>query len=144
VTRYIRPNLPNTRIDDGITAGSTVSPYYDPMLAKVITFGANRAQAIAQMQQALEQYVVLGVKTNIHYLLGILRQARFITGNTPTSYIDEMADVPSTTVDEDVLLIAALAEVIGVRTSPSPQQTNGQPQIDPWLLLPAWRNVASA
>lgn len=143
ITGYIRPNLPNTRIDDGIAAGATVSPYYDPMLAKVVTFGANRQQAIARMQQVLEQYVVLGVTTNIHYLLGILKQKRFVGGNTPTSYIDEMEEVVSPEVDEDVLLIAALAEVMSGRSMPAQVQANGQQQVDPWLMLPAWRNVAT-
>ncbi len=144
VSGYIRPNLPNTRIDDGIAAGATVSPYYDPMLAKVITFGANRDQSIARMQQALEQYVVLGVKTNIHYLLGILKQERFIAGKTPTSYIDEMEEVPAPTVDKDTLLIAALAETLSGRAAQAVPQSNGQQQVDPWLMLPAWRNVAAA
>ncbi len=141
VVGYVRPNLPHTRIDDGIATGATVSPYYDPMLSKVITFGITREQAIARMRQALEQYVVLGVKTNINYLRNILQQARFVEGDTPTSYLDEMEEVPASAVDEDVLLIAALAEGMGGRGTQITQHVDEQPTIDPWLMLPNWRNV---
>src|SRR5690606_36616969 len=70
---YYRPPVgPGVRVDDGIQSGTQVSPYYDAMLAKIITWGADRPEAIRKMVQALQDTVVLGVTTNLPYLLAIL------------------------------------------------------------------------
>ena len=69
---YERPSGPGVRVDDGIETGSQVSPYYDPMLAKVITWGHTRQEAVAKMVRALRDTIILGVTTNIPYFGWIL------------------------------------------------------------------------
>ncbi|HMT21467.1 MAG TPA: pyruvate carboxylase, partial [Promineifilum sp.] len=89
IAHYARPSGPGVRVDDGIESGSTVSPYYDPMLAKVITWGQDRAEAIRKMERALCETVVLGVATNIGYLRDILVAPAFVAGDLSTAFIEE-------------------------------------------------------
>ncbi|MCZ7667342.1 MAG: ATP-grasp domain-containing protein [Chloroflexi bacterium] len=118
ITTYQRPEGPGVRVDDGIEPGSAVSPFYDPMLAKVITWGQDRAEAVAKMERALRETAVLGVQTNIPYLLAILEEAYFRAGQTSTQYIRQhMADWrPETTLGPDEwLALAAVEYLLGRR-----------------------------
>ncbi|WP_276131411.1 biotin carboxylase N-terminal domain-containing protein [Photobacterium salinisoli] len=95
-----------SRIDSGITQGDTVTTYYDPMLAKVIAWGDNRASAIHQLQCALSQYQVGGVATNLQYLQRILAHPSFTRGELTTHFIERYQDS----------LQPAAPSVIGVQT----------------------------
>lgn len=83
------PSGPKLRIDCGVSAGYTVSPYYDPMVAKVITWGENRQQAIEAMVAALDKCKFNGIKTNIPVLKEILLHPRFREGAITTGFISE-------------------------------------------------------
>ena len=74
------PVMPHVRIDAGIATGEAVTPFYDPMLAKVIVWGGTRGEAISRMIRALRQTVILGLTTNIPYMLDILQEADFQVG----------------------------------------------------------------
>ncbi len=146
IPHYHPPSGPGVRVDDGITSGSQVSPYYDPMLAKVITWGHDRAEAIAKMERALQDTAVLGVTTNIPYLLAILREPHFRQGQTSTSYLaDHMAGwQPDSAVSEEAWLGAAVFELLqgagkGQTGAAAAVSTTAQP--DPWNSAVAWRNV---
>ena len=85
-------NLPGgngVRIDTAIYEGYTIPPTYDSMIAKIITYGDNRNEAISKMRRALEETVIEGVDTNIDFLLKIIRNSNFIRGNFDTSFIDK-------------------------------------------------------
>jgi acetyl/propionyl-CoA carboxylase alpha subunit len=149
LTTYRSPSGPGVRVEDGVESGSEVTPYYDPMLAKVITWGLDRPEAIRKMVRALSDMVVMGVTTNIPYLLAILNEPQFQAGNTTTNYLNEyMAGwEPEVAVDEDVLLAAAVFEaLLGTDKRMSRQDgtaEDAESQPDPWTSLPAWRNVQS-
>ena len=103
------------RIDTGIREGSEVSMYYDPMIAKVITYGADREQAIDNMNDALDAYLIRGVSHNISFLNALLAHPRFREGRLSTNFIAEeypdgfhAADVPH---DEPGLPVAMAAMV---------------------------------
>ncbi len=84
-------NLPGgngVRIDSGIYAGYTIPPYYDSMIAKIIVHGKDRNEAIAKLKQALEELVVEGVETNIDFLLDLIQNSDFKTGDYDTSLIE--------------------------------------------------------
>ncbi|MHB8170537.1 MAG: acetyl-CoA carboxylase biotin carboxylase subunit [Thermincolia bacterium] len=83
------PLGPNLRIDCGVSAGYTVSPYYDPMVAKVITWGEDRQQAMEAMVAALDKCKFNGIKTNIPVLKEILLHPRFREGAITTGFISE-------------------------------------------------------
>ncbi|MEJ2748082.1 MAG: acetyl-CoA carboxylase biotin carboxylase subunit, partial [Anaerolineae bacterium] len=109
---YFQPPFgPGVRVDGGIESGTQVTPYYDPMLAKVITWGHTRPEAVAKMVRALRDTIVLGVTTNIPYLLAILQEPDFVQGRTSTHYLDaHFADwQPEVHISEsDWLAVAAL------------------------------------
>lgn len=85
-------NLPGgngIRVDTAIYSGYTIPPNYDSMIAKIITFGANRNEAISKMKRALEELVIDGVETNRDFLFDIIRNPDFIRGNFDTSFIQK-------------------------------------------------------
>jgi len=92
ISHWSPPEGPGIRVDAGVTAGSTVSLYYDPMLAKLIAYGENRAAAIARLDRALEDLTVDGIRTNAPLLLWIARDAAFQRGETTTRFLDEHLD----------------------------------------------------
>jgi acetyl-CoA carboxylase biotin carboxylase subunit len=77
------------RNDCGVYEGAEVPIYYDPMIAKLITWGENRVEAILRMRRALREYQVRGIKTNIAFNQWILRHPRFMSGDFSTSFIEE-------------------------------------------------------
>jgi propionyl-CoA carboxylase alpha chain len=81
------PKLPGIRVDAGFTSGSVVSTFYDPMLAKVIGFGATRDEACSRVARALRETLIHGVVTNRDLLIGILREPEFRSGAIDTGYL---------------------------------------------------------
>ena len=94
LVRYQPPAETNgTRVDTGIEEGSEVSIFYDPMIAKVITYGSDRSQALSRMGDALDAYYIRGVSHNISFLNALIAHPRFIKGSLSTSFIaDEYPD----------------------------------------------------
>jgi len=76
------------RIDHGVAAGQTISPFYDPMLAKVIAHGATREEARRRLIIAIEDTVALGLPTNRSFLIAVLRKPAFVDGEATTAFID--------------------------------------------------------
>ena len=138
------PTAPSIRIDSGITSGSVITPYYDPMLAKVITYGHNREEAIARMATALNDTALIGVTTNIPYLQAILTNQHFRAGETTTSYLDQHFEGWQNSADITPELLAAMAAFEAFSTAPTRQQNRQQPATvpDPWSNDQCWRNLA--
>ena len=93
----------DVRIDAGFVAGDEVSSHYDPMIAKLIVRGSNRAEALTKMHAALSEYEVAGVITNIEFLKRVVTDAAFKAGDVETGYIKNHADTlyaPSPTPPE--------------------------------------------
>jgi 3-methylcrotonyl-CoA carboxylase alpha subunit len=76
------------RVDTGFETGDSVTPYYDPMVAKVIAHGATRAEALAALLNALDDAVIIGPKTNLAFLRGLMRSREFAAGKVDTGFID--------------------------------------------------------
>ncbi len=81
------PSGPGVRVDTGIASGSSITPYYDPMISKVIAVGPTRNEALATMVSALGRYDIYGVKTNIDLQLWILTDPDFVGGRIDTNFI---------------------------------------------------------
>ena len=79
----------NVRVDSGIVEGSEVSMFYDPMIAKLITYGENRDEAIDRMADALDSYYIRGVAHNISFLNALLLHPRYREGRLTTNFIAE-------------------------------------------------------
>ncbi|HEX9390224.1 MAG TPA: acetyl/propionyl/methylcrotonyl-CoA carboxylase subunit alpha [Usitatibacteraceae bacterium] len=104
----------DVRLDTGVISGDEISVYYDPMIAKLITWGADRDEAIRRMQGALAETEVIGVKTNLGFLQQLVRHQAFIDGETDTGFIArhraKLMPDESNTPDE-ALIAAALREL---------------------------------
>ncbi|WP_286267339.1 acetyl/propionyl/methylcrotonyl-CoA carboxylase subunit alpha [Thalassotalea atypica] len=83
------PEQDGIRVDHGIRKGQTISPHYDPMLAKVITFGQNRAEARRKLVCAVEDTVLMGVNNNKRFLINILKHKVFAQGEATTAFIEQ-------------------------------------------------------
>jgi len=86
------PAAPALRIDAGVEAGGAVTPFYDPMLAKLIARGATRDEALDRLADALDQTVVLGPRSNLGFLARLARAAEFRRGAFDTGFIDRHLD----------------------------------------------------
>ena len=88
--RYHEPEQSETvRVDTGVGEGGEISMFYDPMIAKLITTGTTRDDAIREMRSALDAYYIRGVSHNIPFLAAVLAHPRFKSGNISTAFLDE-------------------------------------------------------
>lgn len=87
--QIILPTGPGVRVDTGVYPGFEISPYYDSLVSKLICWGETRDEAIVRMRQALEEYRVVGVKTNIPFHQCIMDSPRFQAGEFDTRFIEE-------------------------------------------------------
>jgi propionyl-CoA carboxylase alpha chain len=87
IHRWRRGTTPAVRYDDGVVTGSIVSPYYDPMLAKVIAHAPTRREAAGRLSRSLREMQIHGVTTNRDYLVEVLRDADFLDGDTHTDFV---------------------------------------------------------
>ncbi len=82
------PDGPGVRVDAGVYAGAEVSVFYDPMIAKLATWGSNRAEAIARMRRALSEFSITGeLSTNLDFHQWITNHPRFLAGDFDTNFI---------------------------------------------------------
>jgi acetyl-CoA carboxylase biotin carboxylase subunit len=89
--RGLRPaSGPGVRDDGGVSVGYTVPVFYDSMIAKLVTWGGSRRQAIDRMSRALREYQVLGIKTTIPFFLWLMQQPAYAEGRYDTTYLDRL------------------------------------------------------
>jgi acetyl-CoA carboxylase biotin carboxylase subunit len=91
IGEWHEPAGPGIRVDAGYVAGNTVTPFYDPLLAKLCAYGADRAQALERARAAVAEFRITGLKTNLPFHAELLADARFASGDYDTSVIDQMA-----------------------------------------------------
>src|SRR5271167_1525667 len=90
ITAWQEPSGPGVRVDSGYAAGTTVTPFYDPLLAKLCAYGATRDEAIARARLAVADFVVTGPKTNLPFHAELLGNAEFVSGDYDTGLIGRM------------------------------------------------------
>ncbi|GAA3952106.1 biotin carboxylase N-terminal domain-containing protein [Gordonia caeni] len=105
---------PGIRVDSSIAAGSEVSTYYDPMLAKVISWAPTRRRAAAMLARALSGAKIHGLITNRDLLVNVLREEQYLTGDTDTAYLDTvgLATLAAPLADERAVAVAAIAAAL--------------------------------
>jgi acetyl/propionyl-CoA carboxylase alpha subunit len=140
---YEAPAGPNIRVDSGVVEGSQVTVHYDPMLAKLITWGKSRQDSLARMRWALRHYPVLGVTTNIEFLQALLDHPEFITGEVNTQFLDEIAiELPVDDGESKYALFAAAWALSQTRNGGGLNDRNDGKNADhhgPWQARSAWR-----
>jgi acetyl-CoA carboxylase biotin carboxylase subunit len=114
ITRIAQPSGPGIREDSGIYEGWNVPLEYDPLLSKLIAYGETRAQAIARLRRALDEYFLGGIKTNLGLFRRVMRDGDFIAGNVDTGYLDRLLAGPERRGrgDANEAEVAALAAVL--------------------------------
>ena len=127
----------DVRLDTGVITGDTISVYYDPMIAKLITWGADRDEATRRMQNALAETEVLGVKTNLEFLQQLVKHPAFLAGDTDTGFIAKHREqLMKPAVLDDLTLAAACAQLLVDETALL--------TMDPWSQRSGWRVNGSA
>ena len=113
VTERRVPNGPGIRLDEGVYAGWTVPTDYDPLLGKLIAWGADREEAIARLRRALTEYYVNGITTNVGLFRRILEEPEFVRGEIYTRWLDDILQKqPAGTDDPAAETVAALATAL--------------------------------
>lgn len=112
----------NVRIDHGMLAKGEISPFYDPMVAKVIAYGTNRDDAIRTLARAVEQCVLLGVNSNKEFLVNLLRHPVVVAGDTNTAFIQEHFQ-QDLSLNKQSLKLETLALVAALLTNASTQSS---------------------
>jgi propionyl-CoA carboxylase alpha chain len=136
LTRYRPPAGEGVRVDTGVYEGSEISMFYDPMIAKLITYGATRPQATKRMADALDAFAIRGVNHNIGFLSAIVRRQRFADGRLSTDFIP--AEFPDgfhgTELPQDELdLLVTVAAVAQARAAARDRKDH-KPQAE-WTVL---------
>ncbi len=89
ISHSLLPTGPGVRVDTGVYPGFEITPFYDPMISKLIVWGETRAQAILRMRRALEEYRIVGVRTNIPFHQTLMDSHRFMGGQYDTRFVEE-------------------------------------------------------
>jgi len=131
---YREPRMPGIRVDAGVAEGGEVTVHYDPMIAKVIATAESREHARRRLLAALRQFPILGVRTNIAFLINILEHPRFEAGQIDTGFLDREADDvrprPAGDAPPDLAALAA-----AIRTDSPPVAGVAASGHDPWISL---------
>src|SRR5690606_18240841 len=117
------------RVDTGVYEGGEISMHYDSMIAKLITHGANREQAIERMRNALDAFVIRGVASNIPFQAALMQHPRFVSGKFNTGFIAEEFPKGFQVTDvkvEDPLLFVSVAASIHARRLARDASISGQ------------------
>ncbi|WP_209123089.1 acetyl-CoA carboxylase biotin carboxylase subunit [Alkalihalobacillus sp. BA299] len=89
ITKYLPPGGLGVRVDSAAYPGYTISPFYDSMIAKIITYGATREEAIARMKRALSEFEIEGIDTTIPFHLRLLDHEKFVSGEFNTKFLEQ-------------------------------------------------------
>jgi len=137
IHRWTPSKNDGVRIDSGISSGQTVSPFYDPMLAKIIAYGSNREEARRRLICAVEESTLFGVTVNSNFLCEVLRHSAFIKGEATTGFIgNDFTENSTLSIQKPSDLASALAALISYSQQGNKQEyTNG---------LSGWSNTGHA
>ena len=136
---YREPDGPGIRIDSGVEEGTAVPVQYDPMLAKLIASGETRDAAIARAVAALRQFPILGVRTNVAFLIRTLEHPAFRTGDLHTGFVDEhLPSLLEKTEPSELVLSVARAVQSSRDVGPSAATGAALAAFDPWSRLEGW------
>ncbi|MGQ9619062.1 MAG: acetyl-CoA carboxylase biotin carboxylase subunit [Candidatus Aminicenantia bacterium] len=136
------PSGAGIRVDSGIYSGCYVPPLYDPILAKLIVWAEDRDSAIKRMKEALREYVIIGIKTTIPFLIDVMEHPDFIKGNTYTNFVDKYFKEWKES-KEDFFREAMMSYgIIFYNNLNSKKEIMKKKHVyNPWLEIGPWRNA---
>ncbi|MFC2028483.1 acetyl-CoA carboxylase biotin carboxylase subunit [Chloroflexota bacterium] len=114
ISHSILPTGPGVRVDTGVYPGFEITSYYDPLISKLVTWGENRAQTILRMRRALEEYRIVGVRTNIPFHQRMMNSHRFMAGQYDTRFVEDRfsIDEEMQSKDSNSSIAAVIATLI--------------------------------
>jgi 3-methylcrotonyl-CoA carboxylase alpha subunit len=132
----------DVRIDTGVANGDEISPHYDPMIAKLIVWGEDRARALARMRAALEDFQVSGLATNVAFLRRLVASTPFAAADLDTGLIERARSElfpPALPVSSETLALAALAELADHEATARARALASNDSWSPWGRCDGWR-----
>ena len=138
----------NVRVDTGVEEGDEITPFYDPMIAKLIVWDESRDGALARMRKALADYQVAGLTTNIDFLSRLVACPAFAGADLDTGLIERQKDFlfpEAQPVPRDALLVATVGELLWEQHAAKLAAKNSGDPWSPWHARDGWRmNLSSA
>ncbi|MFN2222436.1 MAG: acetyl-CoA carboxylase biotin carboxylase subunit [Chloroflexota bacterium] len=142
ITTIRLPTGPGVRVDSGVYPGYEVTPYYDPLISKLICYGETRGEAVLRMRRALEEYRIMGVKTNIPFHQHMMDSHRFLSGQFDTKFVEDRFSM-SEREALDSLEAAILATLVAHRQGQQASQivAPGARDTSNWKWLSRWERL---
>ena len=145
VTHVLMPTGPGVRVDTCVYPGMEVTPYYDSLLSKLITWGESRAEAILRMRRSLEEYRLIGVKNNIPFHQAMLDSHRFLAGSFDTRFVEDRFSIDDTQDGREVHpeVAAILATLVAHHQTQLSAQIvqRGQRDTSNWKWIGRWERM---
>jgi 3-methylcrotonyl-CoA carboxylase alpha subunit len=135
---YREPAGPGVRVDSGVREGGSVSVHYDPLLAKLTVTAESRDAAIARALAALRRFPILGIRTNVPFLIRLLEHAGMRSGHVHTRFIEDHAIELLTPPETPPEALAAAAAVGAASESAALTRTHPATASDPWTNIRGW------
>ncbi len=133
---------PHVRIDTGVRAGDAISPHYDPMIAKLIVWGPDRASALARMRAALGAFEVVGLTTNVAFLARLVATKAFAGADLDTGLIERERTAlfpPAQPASDEMLALATLDELLRLEEAAREHAAASDDPHSPWGDCDGWR-----
>ena len=144
--RLERLRLPATsahvRVDSGVVEGDTVTIFYDPMIAKLVVYDADRPRALARMRAALAQCDIAGPKSNIEFLERLVRHPAVVAATIDTGYLDRHLEefLPAeAAADPDLVIAATVTRLLAQETASRARAAGSADPSSPWASADGWR-----
>jgi 3-methylcrotonyl-CoA carboxylase alpha subunit len=127
------------RVDSGVHEGDVVTPYYDPMIAKLIAWGSDRTTAIARLRQALSDFVALGLETNRAFLSRLVSSSEFIAADLDTGFVDRAVGQLLSPGPPVRFSLIALATAALLKRGEMDTRADPTDPFSPWTQTSGWR-----
>jgi len=123
ITGLYEPSGPGVRVDSGVYEGFEVSLYYDSLIGKLVAWGETRGEAILRMRRALDEYRIVGIKTNIPFHQQIVNDTRFIGGQFDTKFVEHRFSMVESEREEHLEVVAIAATLFAQSSNRIPPQS---------------------
>jgi acetyl/propionyl-CoA carboxylase alpha subunit len=124
------------RVDSGVVEGDTIGVNYDPLVAKVIGYAESREAALDRVSAALRRFPILGIRTNLPFLIRLIADPRVRSGATHTGFVDAHEDELTSATEPPAIAVAAAA--LGDLPGNEAMTSAGAEAPDPWSTLHRW------
>ncbi len=145
IDHLILPTGPGVRVDTGVYPGFEISPYYNSLISKLIVRGETRGEAILRMRRALEEYKIVGVRTNIPFHQHLMDSHRFMAGQYDTRFVEERFSMEAPEEESETLpeIAAILATLVAHNEAQRAAQIiqRGERDVSNWKWVGRWERI---